>query len=84
MSAPVIAVSIVKREIGEAYAAGYFVDALSRFIDTVSTEDPDLCEKALDGYVLGGLVAGLRIVGGGLMERCEVFKDKLEALEADQ
>ncbi|MEA9996303.1 hypothetical protein QN382_12490 [Pseudomonas sp. 10B1] len=84
MSAPMIAVSAVKAETAETYAAGYFIDALSRFIDNVSTEDPDLCDKALDAYVLGGLVAGLRIIGGGLMERCEEFTEKLEAMEASQ
>ena len=84
MSYPKIAISQVKGHVLDAYAAGYFIDALARFIDTVSDEDAALCEKALDQYVLGGLVAGLKIVGSNLMERSDAFKDTLEAMEASE
>ncbi|WP_277592954.1 hypothetical protein [Pseudomonas chlororaphis] len=68
----------LKSEAEAMTQAGYFIDALAKFIGTVGADDPCLCEKALDGYVVGGLVAGLRLIGSELMYRGEEFADLLE------
>lgn len=75
----------IERLKGEADAmsqAGYFVDALSKFIDTVGTNDPELCEQALNGYVVGGLAAGLSLIGTGLMIRGENFAKLISESES--
>lgn len=66
MSGPNIAVGHLKDTAEAVGNLGYFVDALSKFIATVGANDPSLCEEALDGYVLGGLLVGLRLAGSEL------------------
>ncbi|MHC8396155.1 hypothetical protein ACYZT8_21310 [Pseudomonas sp. LB3P93] len=62
--------------------AGYFVDALAKFIGTVGAHDPELCEQALDGYVVGGLAAGLRLIGTELMVRGDEFASLIAESES--
>jgi hypothetical protein len=71
-----------KREAQANHDAAYFVDALAKLIDTVGSDDPCLCAKALDGYVVGGLVAGLRIVSEEMMGRNEGLITLIEAQES--
>ncbi|MDI3399637.1 hypothetical protein QLG12_15595 [Pseudomonas sp. V88_4] len=68
-----IPVERLKIEAEAMSQAGYFVDALAKFIGTVGANDPELCEQALDGYVVGGLAAGLRLIGTELMIRGDEF-----------
>ena len=68
-----ISVERLKIEAEAMSQAGYFVDALAKFIGTVGANDPELCEQALDGYVVGGLAAGLRLIGTELMIRGDEF-----------
>lgn len=76
-----LTISRFKAEAQANHDAAYFVDALAKFIDIVGTYDPCLCEKALDGYVVGGLVTGLRQVASEMMNRnCELI-DLLEKQE---
>lgn len=75
----------IERLKGEADAmsrAGYFVDALAKFIGTVGDNDPELCEQALNGYVVGGLAAGLSLIGMGLMIRGEDFAKLISESES--
>jgi hypothetical protein len=75
----------IERLKGEADAmsrAGYFFDALGKFIDTVGANDPELCEQALNGYVVGGLAAGLSLIGMDLMIRGEEFAKLISASES--
>ncbi len=51
------------------HSAGYFVDALGRLLLDLAAEAPDSVEKILNGYTVGGIAAGLRIVGADLMNR---------------
>jgi hypothetical protein len=62
--------------------AGHFVDALAKFIGTVGAHDPELCEQALDGYVVGGLAAGLRLIGTELMVRDDEFASLIAESES--
>ncbi|HEY0287179.1 MAG TPA: hypothetical protein VGC62_09240 [Pseudomonas sp.] len=71
-----------KREAQANHDAAYFVGALAKLIDTVGSDDPCLCAKALDGYVVGGLVAGLRIVSGEMMVRNEGIITLIEAQDS--
>lgn len=68
-----IPVERLKIEAEAMSQAGYFVDALAKFIGNVGANDPELCEQALDGYVVGGLAAGLRLIGTELMIRGDEF-----------
>lgn len=68
-----IPVERLKIEAEAMSQAGYFVDALAKFIGTVGANDPELCEQALDGYVVGGLAAGLSLIGTELMIRGDEF-----------
>ncbi|RON90380.1 hypothetical protein [Pseudomonas fluorescens] len=68
-----ISVGRLKIEAEAMSQAGYFVDALAKFIGTVGAHDPELCDQALDGYVVGGLAAGLRLIGSELMNRGDEF-----------
>ena len=68
-----ISVERLKVEAEAMSQAGYFVDALAKFIGSVGANDPELCEQALDGYVVGGLAAGLRLIGTELMIRGDEF-----------
>ncbi|TFH81789.1 hypothetical protein [Pseudomonas kribbensis] len=61
-----------------AHSAGYFIDAIGRLFFDLAGEDPDAVERILNGYTLGGIAAGLRIVGSDLMSR----SDELKALLA--
>jgi hypothetical protein len=61
------------------HSAGYFIDALGRLLLDLAAEAPDPVEKILNGYTVGGIVAGLRIVGTDLMNR----GDNLNALIAE-
>lgn len=71
-----------KREAQANHDAAYFVDALAKLIDTIGSDDPCLCAKALDGYVVGGLVAGLRIVSEEMMARNEAIITLIEAQDS--
>ena len=51
------------------HSAGYFVDALGRLLLDLAAEAPDSVEKIFNGYTVGGIAAGLRIVGTDLMTR---------------
>ncbi|AXP04286.1 hypothetical protein J3P85_19505 [Pseudomonas sp. Z1-12] len=51
------------------HSAGYFVDALGRLLLDLSAEVPESVEKILNGYTIGGIAAGLRIIGTDLMAR---------------
>lgn len=51
------------------HSAGYFVDALGRLLFDLASEAPCSVEKILNGYTVGGIAAGLRIVGTDLMNR---------------
>ncbi|QHA83558.1 hypothetical protein E3Z27_18670 [Pseudomonas mediterranea] len=51
------------------HSAGYFIDALGRLLLDLAAEAPDSVEKILNGYTIGGIAAGLRIVGTDLMTR---------------
>lgn len=68
----------LQNEAHAMHEAGYFIDALAKFIGKVGSDDPHLCDEALDGYVVGGLLAGLRIVGADLMGRSEELQKTLE------
>lgn len=81
MSRTTIPLSRIKDEVEAMSNAGYFVDALAKFIGQVGADEPCVCEEALNGYVVGGLMAGLRIIGTDLMNRAEelnILIDKAE------
>lgn len=59
------------------HSAGYFVDALGRLFHDLAAEAPCSVEKILNGYTVGGIAEGLRIVGSDLMYRAEELQDLL-------
>ncbi|WP_236247798.1 hypothetical protein [Pseudomonas mosselii] len=76
MTRPTVEVENLKTTAAAVSDIGYFVDALGKLIATIGGEDPCLCDRALDGYTVGGLMAGLRVVGSEL----QGHGDHLEAL----
>ncbi|MBF8775628.1 hypothetical protein [Pseudomonas fulva] len=76
-----IPLSRLKDEAAAMSNAGYFVDSLAKFIGKVGADDPQICEEALDGYVVGGLMAGLRMIGADLMCRAEEFNTLIDKAE---
>ena len=71
MSLQHLPTSRVAEDAESMHSAGYFIDALGRLLMDLSVEAPDSVEKVLNGYTVGGIVAGLRIVGTDLMIRGE-------------
>ncbi|MBV4459194.1 hypothetical protein KVG96_14640 [Pseudomonas sp. COR58] len=59
------------------HSSGYFVDAIGRLFQELASEAPDAVDRILNGYTLGGIAAGLRIVGGELMARGDDLKGQL-------
>ncbi|PMY37346.1 hypothetical protein C1Y35_19875 [Pseudomonas sp. GW456-L14] len=59
-------------------STGYFVDALGRLFLDLAAEAPCSVEKILNGYTVGGIAEGLRIVGSELMYRAEELQGLLE------
>lgn len=76
-----ISLSRLKDEASAMSEAGYFVDSLARFISHIAAHDPCLCEEALDCYAVGGLMAGLRVVGSDLMVRAEKLTKLVDETE---
>lgn len=76
-----ISTSRLKDEAEAMSNACYFVDALATFISDIAAADPCLCDKALNGYAVGGLMTGLRIVGSSLMARGDEFTTLLKESE---
>jgi hypothetical protein len=64
-------------------SCGYFVDALAKLVASVGEEDPLLAERVLDGYVLGGLVAGLRLAGAEMMGQGEHLETLIAQAKVD-
>jgi len=76
-----VSLSRLKDEASAMNKAGYFVDSLARFIGHIAAHDPCLCDEALDGYAVGGLMAGLRVVGSDLMVRAEELTKLIDETE---
>ncbi|TCT95662.1 hypothetical protein [Pseudomonas sp. LP_4_YM] len=83
MNGPAIAVDSLKDTAEAVGNLGYFVDALGRFIATVGNNDPYLCQQALDGYVLGGLLVGLRLAGSELQGHGEHLEKLINDAESN-
>lgn len=81
MSGASIATVLLKIEAEAMSNSGYFIDALAKFIGVVGAEEPELCERALDGYVVGGLAAGLRLIGAELMSRGDEFATLIDQVD---
>ena len=81
MSRNSIPLSRLKDEASAMSNAGYFVDSLAKFIGKIAADEPCVCDEALDGYVVGGLMAGLRLIGSDLMCRAEEFNTLIEKAE---
>jgi hypothetical protein len=81
MSRSAVPLSRLKDQANAMNNAGYFVDSLAKFIGSVAADEPFACNKALDGYVVGGLMAGLSIVGADLMCRAEELNTLIEKAE---
>ncbi|WP_058545794.1 hypothetical protein [Pseudomonas fluorescens] len=64
------------------HSAGYFVDALGRLLLDLAAEAPDSVERILNGYTVGGIAAGLRIVGTDLMNRGDNLNALLKKLDS--
>lgn len=71
MSLQHLPTSRVAEDAESMHSSGYFIDALGRLLLDLAAEAPDSVEKILNGYTVGGIVAGLRIVGTDLMNRGE-------------
>ncbi|MBF8651316.1 hypothetical protein IRZ81_10935 [Pseudomonas putida] len=83
MNGPAIAVDSLKDTAEAVGNLGYFVDALGKFIATVGNNDPYLCQQALDGYVLGGLLVGLRLAGSELQGHGEHLEKLINDAESN-
>lgn len=82
MNRPSVDVECLRDTAGKVGNLGYFVDALCRFISTVGAQDPDLCEEALDGYAIGGLLIGLRMAGSELQGHGEHLEKLISDAES--
>jgi hypothetical protein len=81
MSHPAIHLSRLKEQASAMHDTGYFIKSLASFISEVGEENPDLCEKALNGYVVGGLMAGLKLIGSDLIAQADEFNGLIEQAE---
>ncbi|AZC51798.1 hypothetical protein C4K35_4223 [Pseudomonas chlororaphis subsp. piscium] len=77
MSRQNLSLKRIADEAGSMHSAGYFVNAIGRLFHDLAAEAPCSVEKILNGYTVGGIAAGLQIVGGELMCRAEELQDLL-------
>lgn len=68
----------ISKDANSMHDTGYFIDALGRLFQDLTGEAPDAVERILNGYTLGGIAAGLRIVGSELMSRGESLNALIE------
>ncbi|MBV4519694.1 hypothetical protein KVG88_06430 [Pseudomonas sp. SWRI74] len=74
----------VANDANSMHSAGYFVDAIGRLFQDLAGEAPDEVEKVLNGYTLGGIAAGLRLVGTDLMSRGESLTAFIERVDSEE
>jgi hypothetical protein len=80
MSQSTIPLVRISDDADSMHSAGYFIDSIGRLFLDLAGEAPDSVERILNGYTVGGIAAGLRIVGSDLMSR----GDDLNGLLAKQ
>ena len=76
-----INVARLRNEAEAMHDSGYFVSALAQLITTMGAEEPELLEKAFNGYVVCGIMSGLGLIGSELMCRADELNKLVDQAE---
>ncbi|BAV74173.1 hypothetical protein PCAU_1964 [Pseudomonas chlororaphis subsp. aurantiaca] len=79
MSQQNLSLKRISDEASSMHSAGYFIDTLGCLLHELAADAPSSVETALNGYTVGGVAAGLQLIGGQLMNRAEKLQDLLRA-----
>ncbi|MGY3172403.1 di/tricarboxylate transporter [Pseudomonas sp. TE12234] len=82
MGRSIISPARISDDADSMHSAGYFIDAIGRLFLDLAGEAPDTVEQILNGYTIGGIAAGLRIVGSDLMARGDDLNALLAKLDS--